>query len=268
MSLIRPGNVLTVSLGAGAVLAAGTVAILFALKGGEPDLEGYVSIPPPPPETDVRDFVLDPPPLERYAEIGERPLFNDDRLPRPRGEGELAGVDCEATPDAPECQGEEGVTPPPDLDVRLTGVIITPEQKYVMFTDRETKETMSTAVGDPIEGRLAGWRVTEINARNAVFVNEVNDSEATVNLEMHTQTLTGSNAGGAPSQNHREVAQQRAAAARAAQQNEAVEPGNETQADEVRRRIAERRARMRAEAARKQAEMREQQEQQQKDDDG
>lgn len=107
------------------------------------------------------------PPENSFAAIEARPLFNDDRKPTPAEDSEaLAGDAAPATP----------------LNVTLTGVIVTPEVRIALVRDNARNQSVALKVGMPLEGDQAGWILTAVKPRSAVFKSAGNE-ESEIELE-------------------------------------------------------------------------------------
>jgi len=90
--------------------------------------------------------------MSQYAEIAARPLFTDDRRPRPfslqaQGEGE-----------------EDGNA----FDFILTSVLITPGLQMAILQPSGGGESLRVKLGDAPES-APGWRLIDLKPRNAVF---------------------------------------------------------------------------------------------------
>ncbi|MEM9533707.1 MAG: hypothetical protein AAGA23_22485 [Pseudomonadota bacterium] len=242
---MKPARIIFLSLLAGcALLTAGIVALWSGF--GQ-------TIDPAPPLAAARpggagagaseEFAL--PGFESFDEVIQRPLFNDDRRP-------LEPTVTE-TPTEPGV-GEPG-GPPAELNVAVTGIIITPQQKLAMVTNNVSKEFLRLKEGMSLDGEQAGWTLRSIEPRRLVFDGGAGTAE--VKLETYTQALKG----GAP------PPRRSAVVTAANDNNKKPEGGNGDNADtptsdqdraaraeEIRRRVAERRAQLREEAERRRAE--------------
>jgi general secretion pathway protein N len=159
------------------------VLILIAqqwLGGGGSD-PGVIQVSPSgsgvPSSLETRQFDL--PPKGDYAEVIARPLFSEDRRPEER--------------DAESSEQEEAIAAdvtqkelPP---VRLTGVIITPEQRIAMLRNNKNREYVTLKEGEPLEG----WTLEEIGQRRIVFAT--GGKREVVQLEVHTGGLGGGGRG-------------------------------------------------------------------------
>lgn len=90
-------------------------------------------------------------PLPQYAEIGDRPLFTNDRRPQPF----LIN---------PEGEGEEEQ----EFEYVLTSVLLTPGLQMAILQPTSGGESVRLRVGDAPEAAPA-WRLGSISERSAVF---------------------------------------------------------------------------------------------------
>lgn len=200
---------------------------------------------PPLPALDLSRARSPLQPVETYADIGERPLFNADRRPLPVEDTKVDGT-AEAVP-----------PPAAPLDVVLTSVIMTPQFQLAILLDNRSGKSLSIRVGQSLDGDLAGWTLKELQARKAVFTGPGGDTTADLRV------FDGSG-GQAPSPAAAPVvnaAATEAGSAPAAPPPPAAVPGGEGEpktealtpeqrSEMIRRRIEERRRQMREEAAR------------------
>jgi hypothetical protein len=129
------------------------------------------SLPPsvPASASDNGDTVLaldvpelnDSEPLEAYAVITERPVFNESRQPVIEGDG----TDGEGD----DLLAEEDVDAP---DVELSGVIITPSIRMVTLRSKENSESLVAFEGQPLEGNYGSWQVSQIEAREITLSSD------------------------------------------------------------------------------------------------
>lgn len=87
--------------------------------------------------------------LPQYAEVGQRPLFSEDRRPKPFF-----------------LSGEK--TAAPAFDLVLSSVLITPALRLAIVQPAQGGEGLRVKVGDAPAG-FAGWRLVELEPRRAVF---------------------------------------------------------------------------------------------------
>jgi general secretion pathway protein N len=169
------------------------------------------------------------PALSNFAEVENRPLFNEDRKPTPLDED---GAEVDAAPAVP-------------LNVTLTGVIIvretesTSELRIAMVRDNMRNESLALKVGMPLSGDQAGWTLVTVEPRLATFRNA---SDETAEIELNT----AANAAKAPMQRPPVAAAPAVPPGREALPRD---KGNGADSD-LARRIEERRRQMREEAER------------------
>lgn len=222
---IRTARMLTLALAAICGLLVVTALIQLAGYG-----RGYGWLPADAADEGLRVAEVDQtplkiPPMSSFAEVENRPLFNEDRKPTPLGD------------DAPATEGP----PPVALNVTLTGVIIVrasgtrPELRIAMLRDNMRNESLTLKVGMPLTGDQAGWTLEALEPRLATFRN-ANDEKAEIELTT-TAAPAPARAPASP------VAKPAAAAA------EPPKQANEAASD-LAKRIEERRRQMREEAER------------------
>lgn len=178
------------------------------------------------------------PPDAHYIQIAQRPLFNNDRRPK---------VVKEATP--PPVDVREIVA----LNATLTGTLLSNGKRLALVRDNTTSKVIVLKPGMPMPGELMGWTLVSVDARSAVFDGGASQGRAELKLDVSKTT------GPAPPQPV--VAAPtgqpdgQAAVPPPGQPVAQVPPPPPSPADqaareeEVRRIIEERRAQMRAEAA-------------------
>ena len=108
-------------------------------------------------------------PLAQYAEIGSRPLFSDDRKPRPfslqpQGEGEASAN---------------------TFDYVLSSVLITPGLQMAIVQPTAGGDSIRIKLGEAPEAAPA-WRLVTLNPRSAVFVGP--EGEKTLDLRVYDGT--------------------------------------------------------------------------------
>ena len=147
---------------------------------------------------------------------------------------------------------DDEVLPPAEpLQARLTGIAITPEQSYVMIHDAVMNKSVRLTPGMPLEGEQGAWVVEEIQPRKVVFTADGQEPQE-LELEVYSQSLKP--AGKGKNKNNRRNRDRN----KNKNNNQANNNRNnndkaqqKNSAEEIRKKIAERRAQMRAEAARK-----------------
>lgn len=172
------------------------------------------------------------PPDAHYVQIGQRPLFNNDRKPRV------------IKPPAPP-----GPPPPPivALNATLTGTIVTNGRRLALVRDNTTSKVIVMKPGMPMPGELMGWRLVSVDSRSAIFDGGAQQGKAELKLDV--SKTTGPAPVPPPPVQQAQVPPppgQPPAAPVAQTPSPADQAARE---EEVRRIIEERRAQMRAEAA-------------------
>jgi general secretion pathway protein N len=238
-------NLLTVLLlGAIAVLGIGLAAQFVLLGRANPDdIVPSGSTEVARAEVDVPETGLAE--IDRYASITSRPVFFSDRqlpvieLPT---EEELAAAELEPV---------EEEEPVGELRAAVAGIIVTPELRLAMVRDDAANETVLLREGMSLEGEQAAWRLDSISSRQVNFVS-VDGRESLLELSVNTNSLAAGSSGLRPRGNGQEPS-----TAQDGEQSQPTEPDVSQQSDararaeEVRRRVAERRAELRAEAERR-----------------
>lgn len=183
--------------------------------------------------------------LDKYADVGNRPLFSLDRRPPPPPGGE-------PLPDPEQPQEPQPGAP---LDVVVTSIIMTPTMRLAIITDNSTGKSQSIKVGQALDGE-SGWSLKELEPRRAVFAGP--GGESSVDLRVFN---------GSGGQSPTPVAVTRASeqGGEHPEEHGISPPGQESspvdqatargmtpeeRAEMIRQRIAERRRQMREEAAR------------------
>ena len=169
------------------------------------------------------------PSFQRYVEMQNRPLFNDDRRPTPVIEEAPPEVVDKGTPVSP-------------VDVTLTGIIITETSRLAIVQDNKSKSALVLREGMPLKGDQAAWVLRKVEPRKVTFDGGGEPTE--ISLALNTKAMQ------APT---RPAPARAAPAAAPAEGN--TEPGDpqataQTRAEEIRRKIEERRRQMREEAQR------------------
>jgi hypothetical protein len=114
-------------------------------------------------------------PIERYAVVTERPVFNESR--QPELEMDLAG-DGDETPEA-EVDAPE---------VELAGVIITPSLRMVTLRQKEAGESLVAFEGQPLQGDYGTWHVSRIAPREITLASGAGE-ELQLKLEVHNAKI-------------------------------------------------------------------------------
>ena len=231
-------NLLSVILlaGIGVLLLAGLLAFLVF---GRADVD---SIPPSGASNSLLDRPVAKNPelaeISEYMTIVERPVFFADRqLPVL----ELAEESNDPEPE-PEPEPEVEI---PELEATVAGIIITPDLKLAMVTDKSSKETLVLREGMAMAGEKSAWRLAEIRERGVKFET---DGGRTEDLEMEVET-SALKTGASPARRTASNNQQQDGGG--PEDREDAESEARARAEEIRRRVAERRAQLRAEAERR-----------------
>jgi hypothetical protein len=215
-----------------AVVAGGLAGVMLLL--------GVVwSLPPAAGEADAASDrqtlrvevpqLPDSEPVESFAVVTDRPVFNESRLPEleadaageGEGEGESADELAESSVDAPE--------------VELSGVIITPSLRMVTLRPKKGRESLVAFEGQPLQGDYGSWHVSRIAPRE-ITLAAGDGRELQLQLQVHDAQIKPPPK---PSPPPEQVAQEQAA-----EDGEDGEPPM-TRAEEIRQRIAERREELR-----------------------
>jgi general secretion pathway protein N len=167
-------------------------------------------------------------PLEEYAVVSERPVFNEDRRPAPvldDGEfvDELPMDDVEAP------------------DVELAGVIITPTLRMATLRSKEHEQSLVAFEGKPLEGNFGTWQVSKIEER-MVTLASADGEEMQLELQVHQATIREPPKPARQSEQPQSVEEQAAELLEDAER-QAGEPMS--RAEEIRQRIEERREELR-----------------------
>ena len=90
-------------------------------------------------------------PLSQFDQIGARPLFSDDRRPKPFS-----------------LQGTGGAESAQAFDFVLSSVLITPRLKLAILQSPDRSKSLRVKLGESPESQPS-WRLTELSPRSAVF---------------------------------------------------------------------------------------------------
>jgi general secretion pathway protein N len=120
-------------------------------------------------------------PIEEFAIITERPVFNESREPEIFDE---AGEDGELAENDAASAGED-VEPP---EVALSGVVITPTQRIVTLRPKDAAESLIALEGNPLEGDFGSWQVSEIEPRSVVLSSRSGE-EVRIDLQIHDAVI-------------------------------------------------------------------------------
>jgi len=167
--------------------------------------------------------------------ITQTPLFREDREPF------VPPLVVEENP-----EGSQETIEIKPLKAQVTSIIITNNNSYVMIQDQLTNERLTLKEGMPLEGEQGMWVVDSIDKRKVVFTAEGQEP-----VELELEVFSGALNKGArnQSQNNRQQATQEIKQADNNENKLTPEQLRQKKAEEIRQKIAERRAEMRAKAA-------------------
>lgn len=247
---LRP---LTLLLGATCLWALSVLVLALAGLGGGVAPAAGGAVAPAIPNVSLTPSQSRLGPASNYAEVGQRPLLNQDRRPG------LAPVEGGGT-------GE--------LDVVLSSVLITPRLQMAVFTDNKDASSRRVRLGEVVPG--SNWRLAVLEPRRAVLEGPSGQRELGLRVfdgkggQAPTSVAEGARAPSADGNGSNDavrdanlppppqpVATPAPAPVAAQPGNDAPQPDasatapltQEQQVEAIRRRIEARRAQMRAEAA-------------------
>ncbi|MDZ7791290.1 MAG: hypothetical protein U5L08_12525 [Xanthomonadales bacterium] len=235
-------NLLTTLLAIGTgvlVLAGGALAFLM----GRPDVASI----PPRGQTEAAEVQVDVPQtgledFSSYSAIVERPVFFSDR--------QLPVVETPGDEEQMALEEEQEVEEVKDLEAAVAGIVITPELKLAMVSDEQAGKTFVLREGMSLEGEQAAWKLETIEPRMVSFVS-VDGRKTDLELQVNTSGLTVPPSASRANEGQQEAQQQEAGQpAQPADERQASDEAR-ARAEEIRRRVAERRAELRAEAERR-----------------
>lgn len=179
---------------------------------GDPDLQ--IEVPHLP----------DSPPIESFAVITDRPVFNESRQPE---------LESGADGEDPDALAEDVVVDAPELE--LAGVVITPSLKMATLRPIKARESLVAFEGQPLQGDYGTWHVSWIAPREVTLASG-DGRELQLQLQIHDAKIAPPPK---PEPQNAEVAAEQSGGA------EAAEDRPMTRAEEIRQRIAERREELR-----------------------
>lgn len=168
-------------------------------------------------------------PIESFAVVTDRPVFNESRLPEVETEEGAAGED-------PDALAEEEVVDAPELE--LAGVIMTPSLRMATLRQKNARESLVAFEGQPLRGDFGSWHVSRIEPRE-VTLAAGDGRELELQLQIHDARIAPPKAEKKPA----EVAAEQPAASPGGADGAGEEPLS--RAEEIRQRIAERREELR-----------------------
>ena len=162
-------------------------------------------------------------PLNTYAVITERPIFNESRRPFV-GDALQDGAQDEALAD------EDIDADTPALE--LSGVVLTPSIRMVTLRQKDHPESLVAFEGQPLEGNYGSWHVRSIGEREVTLASGRGE-ELQLVLQVHDVKI-------------QEPPELKVASA--AEESKADDEQPLSRAEEIRQRIAQRREELRAAA--------------------
>jgi len=169
-------------------------------------------------------------PIENFAVVTDRPVFNESRLPELETEEGEEGEEADAL-------AEEAEVDAPELE--LAGVVITPSLRMVTLRPKKAKKARQSLVafeGQPLQGDYGSWHVSRIEPRE-ITLAAGDGRELELQLQVHDAKIAPPPE---PEKKPAELSGEKAAA-----DGEAGEEQPLTRAEEIRQRIAERREELR-----------------------
>ena len=224
-------------LGQLATLVLGGVCGVFALIAVLQSLgvgSGYRLLDDEPSELDadltkpMQQVAFNLPEFSEYIEISQRPLFTNDRKPRPIETKDVAV--------------EQSGPPPVPLNATLLGVLIDPDHQVAILRDNTSSAVVRVRQGMPLPGDLAGWTLQELTPRKALFDGGPQQGSAELKLDMSKTPV------GAPMPPPGVIPQQTQPGVAASPPPQPMPTDEAARQAEVQRIIEQRRAQMRAEA--------------------
>ncbi len=167
-------------------------------------------------------------PVENYSVIVQRPLFNETRLPI-----------IETDLDSEEPVEEVVVADETDLEVELSGIVITPTLRMATLKRADGSKSLVAIEGRYLEGEFGSWKLARVQDREVLLTSGAG-KELQLELRVHDERIE-------PPELPAEPAGEEVASAEQANVEQA-DAAPMTRADEIRQRIAERREQLRREA--------------------
>jgi len=166
-------------------------------------------------------------PIESYAVVTERPVFNESRLPELESDAEEEDAEGDA---AQEVEAPELV---------LAGVVITPTVRMVTLRAKDAKQSLVAFEGQPLEGDYGSWHVSRIAPREITLASG-SGKELQLQLQVHDAKIAPPPKPKPESSPEADTEPEQVAAAEAGEDGRPL-----TRAEEIRQRIAQRREELR-----------------------
>ncbi len=148
-----------VALATACVVAAWMLYNLLSGPGRPPEPGSQPSVSLPDPRALTADLSYTMPPMTKFETILRRPLFSPNR----RGVGGTAVVAVSQ-----------------ELDLQITGTVVTDRDRYAMVLPRGTDETLTLREGEDFRG----WTVTRVHLKGVVFERGASQEEILMNYEI------------------------------------------------------------------------------------
>ncbi len=180
---------------------------------------------------DVETAVIDD---KAIVQITDAPLFSMDRTPYV-----APPEDLEVEEKEPEIEAEP-------LKAKVTSIIITEENSYAMVFDELSRERITLKQGMPLPGDQGLWVVGDIKPRAVTFVAE-GEEPVELELEVFSGQLGKATRNAAKNKGRNNKGKNNGKNKNKSDSNK--QKAQKNSAEEIRKKIAERRAQMRANAA-------------------
>jgi hypothetical protein len=168
-------------------------------------------------------------PIENFAVVTDRPVFNESRQPDLESEEGADGED-------PDSLSEDVVVDAPELE--LAGVIITPSLRMVTLRKKNARESLVAFEGQPLHGDYGSWHVSRIEPRE-ITLAAGDGRELQLQLQVHDAKIAP------PPKPKPEPTSAEVADNQTADDDSGANDRPLTRAEEIRQRIAERREELR-----------------------
>lgn len=168
------------------------------------------------------------------VQITDAPLFSFDRLPYVAPDEDV------------DIEEEDVIAEAEPLKAKVTSIIITGDNSYAMVLDELSNEHITLKQGMPLPGEQGLWVVDSINPRNVTFAAE-GEEPVEIGLEVFSGSLNKNVA--KQNINNRNKNNRNNRNNKNKDEKDNKQQAQKNSAEEIRKKIAERRAQMRANAA-------------------
>lgn len=148
-----------VALGTACVVLAWMLYNLLSGPGRTPESGSLPGITLPDPRSLTADLSYTMPPMTKFESILQRPIFSPNR----RGVGGAAIVAVSQ-----------------ELDLEITGTVVTDTDRYAMVLPRGGEETLTLREGEDFRG----WTVSRVHVKGVVFERGASQEEILMNYEI------------------------------------------------------------------------------------